>query len=306
MLILAGDEFDEADFSVQQEHPDEVSLETPSSSEELHHSNDIPDRGSPGTKQAQSGNIQQMRPPPNQRNALALQNAPSLQPSLGVPDLNDSFSLRRGEFKAAEQRSNSAKIIQQQQLVSSDLHPLSLPQASLDASEPLKKGSGSGGSSQATEPVSNKFPAQVEILVNNEHEHPTGFFTARAAESIQNAAGMPLKAPAFNPRLESPSIRKTAGVDHTKTKPVEKEVVRLPPRSNFVNPQADKARRVGMPVGTGSPLQNRNSYRAPQMKRQAEMNIAPYVYFVAHRLLKILCSLVINFSAEISGQLSVT
>lgn len=289
MLILAGDEFDEADFSVQQEHPDEVSLEAPSSSEELPHSNGIPKRSSPGTKQAHSGNIQLMRPPPIQRRALTPQNAPNLQPLLSTP-LNNSASPRRGELKTDEQRSDSAKIIQQQQLVSNDLHPLPRPQASWDASEPPKKSSGSRGSSQATEPVSHKFPAQVEILVNNEHDPPTGFFTARAAESIQNAAGMPLKAPAFNPHLESPSIRKTAGVDHTKTKPVEKEAVRLPPRSNFANPQTDKARRVGMPVGTGSPLQNRNSYRAPQMKRQVEMNIAQYVYFLTHRLLKILCS----------------
>lgn len=289
MLILAGDEFDEADFSVQQEHPDEVSLEAPSSSEELPHSNDIPKRSSPRTKQAHKGNIQQMRPPPIQRHALTPQNAPNFQPLLGTPPLNNSASPRRGELETAEQRSNSAKVIQQQQLVSSDLHPLPRAQASCDASEAPKKVSGSR-SSQATEPISHKLPAQVEILVNNEHDPPTGFFTARAAESIQNAAGMPLKATAFNPHLESPSIRKTAGVDHTKTKPVEKEAVRLPPRSNFANPQTDKARRVGMPVGTGSPLQNRNSYKAPQMKRQVEMNIAQYVYFLAHRLLKILCS----------------
>lgn len=290
MLILAGDEFDEADFSVQQEHPDEVSLEAPSSSDELPHSNDIPKRSSQGTKQAHSGNIQQMRPPPIQIHALTPQNAPNLQPLSDTPPLINSTSPRRGELKTSEQRSNSAKIIQQQQLVSSDLHPLPRPQASWDASEPPKRVSGSRGSSQATEPISHKLPAQAEILVNNEHDPPTGFFTARAAESIQNAAGMPLKAPAFNPHLESPSIRKTAGVDHTKTKPVEKEAVRLPPRSNFANPQTDKARRVGMPVGTGSPLQNRTSYRAPQMKRQVEINIAQYVYFLAHRLLKILCS----------------
>lgn len=290
MLILAGDEFDEADFSVQQEHPDEVSLETPSSSEEPNHLNDIPKRGSSGTKQAHSGNIQQMRPPPIQRHDLTPQSAPNLQPLLGTSDLNNSVSPRRGEFKIAEQRSNNANIIQQQQLVSIDLHTLPQHEASWDVSEPPRKGSGSRRSSQTTEPVSHKLPAQVEILVNDEHDPPTCFFTARAAESIQNAAGMPLKAPAFDPHLKSPSIRKTAGVDHTKTKPVEKEAVRLPPRSNFVNPQTDKARRVGMPVGTGSPLQNRNSYRAPQMKRQVEINIAQYVYVLAHFLLGILCS----------------
>ena len=108
-----------------------------------------------------------------------------------------------------------------------------------------------------------------------EHDPPIGFFTARAAESLQNGCGLPLKAPAFNPHSESPSIRKTAGVDHTKTKPVGREAVgALPqpavPRANFVNPQIDKTRRVGMPMAAASPLQNRSSYKPPQMKRLGE------------------------------------
>lgn len=223
-----------------------------------------------------------MRPPPTRRHAVNPQNAPNGLPLLGAPDPNNLGSLRRGEFKTVGQRLNAARIIEQQQLASSDSHPLSRPQASLEASEPSINAPKSRGSSQGTEPVSHKPPASVEFSNNHEHDPPTGFFTARAAESIQNAVGMPLKAPAFNPHLESPSIRKTAGVDHTKTKPVEKDAVRLPPRPNFVNPQTDKARRVGMPVGTGSPLQNRNSYRAPQTKRQVEMTMVQYVYFLAH------------------------
>ena len=109
----------------------------------------------------------------------------------------------------------------------------------------------------------------------SEHTPTVGFFTARAAESLQNDPRLPLKAPAFNPHLESPSIRKTAGVDHTRTKPVGREAVGAPqqppvPRASFVNPQSDKSRRVGMPMGAASPLQNRGSYRPPQMKRSVE------------------------------------
>ena len=109
----------------------------------------------------------------------------------------------------------------------------------------------------------------------SEHDPPVGFFTARAAESLQNGPSLPSKAPAFNPHLESPSIRKTAGVDHTKTKPVGREAVGAPPqtalsRANFVNPQSDKTRRVGMPMGAAGPLQNRGSYKPPQMKRPVE------------------------------------
>ena len=113
-----------------------------------------------------------------------------------------------------------------------------------------------------------------------ETDQPIGFFTARAAESLQKAAGVPPNIPQFNPHAESPSIRKTAGVDHTKTKPVSREMMgagapSVPPiKANFVNPQADQARKIGMPNTAGSPLQNRNSYKPPQMtmKRPAENN----------------------------------
>jgi len=115
-----------------------------------------------------------------------------------------------------------------------------------------------------------------------EHNPPVGFFTARAAESLPNDPTLPFNAPNFNPHLESPSIRKTAGVDHTKSKPVRTETIgasttaaALPPRTNFVNPQADKSRKVGMPVSAGSPLQNRGSYKPPQMKRQADATGVP-------------------------------
>ena len=109
----------------------------------------------------------------------------------------------------------------------------------------------------------------------SEHNPLIGFFTARAAESLQNGPSLPLKASAFNPHLESPSIRKTAGVDHTKTKPVGREVVGPAPqptvhRANLINPQSDKSRRIGMPMAVASPLQNRGSYKPPQMKRLVE------------------------------------
>ena len=120
-----------------------------------------------------------------------------------------------------------------------------------------------------------------------------GFFTAKAAESLQqNVTALPPNIKPFNPHAESPSIRKTPGIDHSKTTPVNKDLVPLPvqahttdlgnttirpnppPRMapNFVNPQGDQIRRIGMP-GAPSPLQNRHSYKPPQMlKRPAEGN----------------------------------
>lgn len=120
------------------------------------------------------------------------------------------------------------------------------------------------------------YSPSINLSGTSEHEPPAGFFTARAAETLQNARGKPLQAPAFNPHLESPSIRKTAGVDHSKTKPVNRDLISVPPVPvpplragvNVINPQADKARKLGMPGGQVSPLQNRGSYKPPtQMKR---------------------------------------
>ena len=122
--------------------------------------------------------------------------------------------------------------------------------------------------------ISTEKPS-LDSSSSAEYNPPVGFFTARAAESLQNGLCMPLKAPAFNPHLESPSIRKTVGIDHTKTKPVGREAVGASPqppvpRAKLINPQSDKTRRVGMPMGAPSTMQNRGSYKPPQMKRPVE------------------------------------
>ncbi|KEY70314.1 hypothetical protein S7711_07010 [Stachybotrys chartarum IBT 7711] len=134
-----------------------------------------------------------------------------------------------------------------------------------------------------------------------------GFFSAKAvnqlpASSIQGSNPTPLAVPRanqiFNPKAESPSIRKTPGIDHTSSKPLARNGQHVPPtasqssaaatgshgngftpvrpsmgagnqgpRGNMVNPTLDQARRIGVPGGPSSPLANRNSYRPPTMKR---------------------------------------
>lgn len=132
-----------------------------------------------------------------------------------------------------------------------------------------------------------------------------GFFSAKAVsrlpeDAIQGASNgriaMPQAQQAFNPKAESPSIRKTPGIDHNSSKPVSKSGQHVAPpssqasaapsgntggftpvrpsfsssqsgRGNMVNPSLDHARRLGAPGGPGSPLANRGSYRPPTMKR---------------------------------------
>lgn len=132
-----------------------------------------------------------------------------------------------------------------------------------------------------------------------------GFFSAKALSqlpesSFQADANALLVAPraqqAFNPKAESPSIRKTPGIDHNSSKPVARNGQHLPPsssqtqnstsnggfapprpaavtgpasgtRGNVANPNIDHTRRIGAPGGLGSPLGNRGSFRQPTMKR---------------------------------------
>ncbi|KAM0333399.1 hypothetical protein ACHAQA_002060 [Verticillium albo-atrum] len=131
---------------------------------------------------------------------------------------------------------------------------------------------------------------------------PVGFFSARAVKDIPESKlssnnpniALPL-APAqhaFNPKAESPSIRKTPGIDHSSSKPLARNGQHVPPaasqqaaaggagtsngsgftpvrptagQSGMGNPQLSQTRRIGAPAGPASPLANRNSYRAPTM-----------------------------------------
>ncbi|KAI1429125.1 hypothetical protein F5Y12DRAFT_782120 [Xylaria sp. FL1777] len=118
---------------------------------------------------------------------------------------------------------------------------------------------------------------------------PATFFSARSVKDVPEtadlgtAASMERGAKVFDPRAESPSIRKTPGIDHRSSKPLSKGGVHVPPVKreldqqrpvpnvppNVVNPSLSQMRQIGAPGGTGSPLGNRGQYRPPTMKRPA-------------------------------------
>jgi DNA repair and recombination protein RAD52 len=85
-----------------------------------------------------------------------------------------------------------------------------------------------------------------------------GFYSAKAVDILREN---PNAAPKFDPHAESPSIRKTAGFDHTKSIPVSRPMLTgASPATNntrdFINPTADVNRRIGAPGGSviGSPM----------------------------------------------------
>lgn len=82
----------------------------------------------------------------------------------------------------------------------------------------------------------------------------------------------------FDPKAESPSIRKTPGIDHNKTRPTTRDLKHVPGstqtptsapimRPNVTNPQLDATRRVGVP-GSPSPAANRGQYKPPTMTKR--------------------------------------
>jgi len=126
------------------------------------------------------------------------------------------------------------------------------------------------------------------------HNVQVSFITGRAAEILQKSevpnVTIPQKS-AFNPHAQSPSIRRTSGIDHNTSQKVkhtdvikakvqqqhqqqnhqqqqqQQHVPGVSPNGagpNFVNPQADPTRRIGMPPAAGqSPLANRGQYKPP-------------------------------------------
>jgi DNA repair and recombination protein RAD52 len=111
-------------------------------------------------------------------------------------------------------------------------------------------------------------PAQQQSLPSNAPQTipPVGFYSARVAPHVNSdSSAVPSNIPKFDPHAESPSIRKTPGIDHSKTIPVKRGLTGttiaaapalqegITPRTNipkdFVNPSTDIHRRIGAPGG---------------------------------------------------------
>ena len=191
--------------------------------------------------------------------------------------------LKGGNANDTSRRSSPSNIMEPQTPDTRLKRPKPLPPTFHQSENPITTIPQPHHSHHSSLPDTPTEPAPMKAsLETSNDEPPVGFFTARAAESVQAGKTPAIKAPLFNPRLESPSIRKTVGVDHTKTKPVNRDLTEAAApistvtpgsilRGNIVDPQSDRSRRIGMPSGTASPLQSRGSYKPPQMKRTGEM-----------------------------------
>ncbi|KAL2833379.1 DNA repair and recombination protein radC [Aspergillus cavernicola] len=109
----------------------------------------------------------------------------------------------------------------------------------------------------AQNPQGQNMPPPGTPGVDGQRPPVVGFFSARGVDMLRdNPNNAIIAAPVFDPHAESPSIRKTAGVDHTKSVPISKPMLTStspPPNQtrDFINPSTDTYRKIGAPSGSG-------------------------------------------------------
>lgn len=307
--LLLG-EFDEADFCVvdAESHPDEVVL--PEISQ---------DSGSSGTNRANTMNRGPGAPAANFPHQQRAKQPPSrINPapgSAGHPQpQTPNHQVKRSGAQNGSMNNN-------QNNGGSRDAPQGVYQAR-PQQPPHNHASNSNGTGQHNRPVTNDpslhTPPQPRNVPPSGAE-PVAFFSARAVPRVlDDTAPTPPPATAtpavlFNPKAESPSIRKTPGIDHTSSRPVTKvgqhapgklsqeggeladdkptghsgngvqdqpphrQQQQQPPqqRGSMLNPQFDQSRRIGAPGGAASPLSNRNQYKPPTMMKRPPLADVP-------------------------------
>jgi hypothetical protein len=219
------------------------------------------------------------RPPPNGPVVQRQPQAPIPQPNQPRPDQNRA----RMPPPTTDIHAPRPPIQQQQQNPPRHNQPLrQTPPDQQAANQPRPAAQVQG----ATTPLGNP-PAP-------NGRAPTGFVTSRAAELLQTSDGTaPVHGlPTFDPNVESPvpKDKRTPGIDHRRSVAIKRQEVGAPAApppaaqpansrttgpgsgpnrpTNFVNPQQDMNRRIGMPGAPNyamSPSANRGSgaYKPP-------------------------------------------
>ncbi|KAI0999670.1 DNA repair and recombination protein rhm52 [Podosphaera aphanis] len=290
-------DFDEADFGVSDPdcHPDEVAL-----------SDSTPPVA---TNQPITNNRMNEQNTGIQRQSQSVQ-APLPRPS--GPNVQKNVVLAPQTPMNGQSKANSNSVPAARPDVNHNSKPTHQISANLNIgvrniNHPSRM---SGGNHASTTTSSEKFHGPPS---NNSHDSealdtstPTvGFYSARAASlvppPIPNQNGpptgppdpLPLNAPVFNPHAESPSIRKTPGIDHKSSKPLTRDLRHVPSASqahsmtgtstsggigtglstgNILNPSLDNMRRIGAP-GSPSPNTRGTGFRMP-MKRPTDPGIS--------------------------------
>ncbi|KAI0452119.1 hypothetical protein F5B21DRAFT_516268 [Xylaria acuta] len=258
-------DFDMADFGVTEDgHPDEVVL--PASHEHVAHSSEKSQNSIAGNANDRS------RPPMNGHPPKPMQPPPrsAAQPPRPPHTPNQHTSRPPGQFQG---RPN----LQQQ------------PPRPQNHSNTAAQQAATNNRIMTPPPNAISRPPSGMNPPNGASHEPATFFSARSVKDVPESAELGTAAivergaKVFDPRAESPSIRKTPGIDHRSSKPLSRTGVHIEPVKkepnqqrpalngppNVVNPSLSQMRQIGAPGGAGSPLGNRGQYRPPTMKRPA-------------------------------------
>lgn len=299
---FGGNIFDETDFN----HPDEVRLDDTT----------VSDTASPvkGPNAAQTGpqtnghrhgvqrmhSMPQIRPPNVQPPAPVQGVQPPQRPQAPQrPPVNAGQSANRmlpPHTPGNGQRPQQVPAVQTLQPVDGvRSNPSSGSTTETSNQAQSRPSSGPNGQMQGPDQQSNE--GAVAAPRQPPQGIPEGFMTGRVAGMLNQPGGAlpPTTELAFNPHAESPSIRRTQGVNPGKSAPVRRLQVDgsanggvqspqqqqqqpggagfqsaagngmngapRPTTTNYINPSADVNRRVGMPQAGG--YQNRGAYRPP-------------------------------------------
>ncbi|KAJ5665744.1 DNA repair and recombination protein radC [Penicillium maclennaniae] len=201
---FGSDLFDEADFVVGNSgNPDEISLEPETSRQPPTPMNrPIPPRGPPGGR-FDTNAVTPSKPERwNGPNAASRQSLPQNALPSAIP--GPSRPMAAPGLPNNNPNITSAVAPQSNTVPNSNAHNPKGPQQI--KREPL----------QAPNQDANQPPGSQSV----------GFFSARAADMLRdNPNAGPIQGSQFDPHAESPSIRKTAGVDHTKSVPISRPML---------------------------------------------------------------------------------
>ncbi|KAL5342543.1 hypothetical protein BJX70DRAFT_293178 [Aspergillus crustosus] len=275
---FGSDVFDEADFNVAEgENPDEIAVDSdnqrmqqPPTPIGRPNVPSKPQSYAPGDPAKPNPHITPSKP------ERAMSHAPA-----GRPIPNQTANNRPYASAAQDQYANQRR---------SD--PPSDVQRGFQNGRPIPPAQQRPGPGSTAQGVGAQIPIKQEFGVNPqkaqapsmappgtpglEGQNPpvVGFFSARGVDMLRdNPQNASAGAPAFDPHAESPSIRKTAGVDHTKSVPIKRPTLSggASPAPNqtrdFINPATNMHRKIGAPGGSGvgSPMSRgptTSSYRA--------------------------------------------
>lgn len=251
---ILGDVFDEADFVADTTgNPDEVVLDvdTPQPIQRPQARPQLPP-----AQQRPQGYLQRAAPP---NPAMITPSKPERQWNGPAPTAHTAFNNNPNQ-NAMAQRGGLAGNSQGMNQTN--------PMGNNGSSQEFQRSNNTAAGTVKTEQPANApntMGNQPSVNNNGPAEPAVGFYSARAVDILRDNPRASPMAPKFDPHAESPSIRKTAGIDHTKSVPVSKPMLfgtsqspagpgatatgGAAPGRNFINPATDVHRRIGAPGG---------------------------------------------------------